>query len=64
MQQYPTAVERRRGKDPGTYKAEHYINSDACLFIESNLAQAQKIYKISKKPVYCIETNSFLGVDE
>lgn len=64
MQQYPTAVERRKGLEPGVYKSQHYNNSDASLFIESDQSQAETIYKICKKPVYCIETNSFLGVKE
>lgn len=63
MQQFETAVERRKESDPGEYKAKHYKDSDAVLFIESDLLQATKIFKISQKPVFCIESNNFFGVD-
>lgn len=62
MQQYNTAVERRLNSDPGEYKAKHYADSDAVLFIESDVNQAKKIYDITKRPVYCVDSTSFLGI--
>lgn len=55
MQPYTTAVERRKNSDPATYKAEHYFNSKATVFVESHKAQALKIAQLSMKPVLCIE---------
>jgi uncharacterized HAD superfamily protein len=56
MQPHATAVERRKQSHPAVYKAEHYKNSTATLFVESHKAQAVKIAELSKKPVLCVET--------
>lgn len=63
MQQFPTASARRAASNPGVYKAEVYSASDAALFIESDLSQAKTIARLSQKPVYCIENNSFIHTD-
>ena len=39
----------------GEYKADAYSKSDCSLFVESSLCQANKIAKITNKPVFCIE---------
>jgi uncharacterized HAD superfamily protein/adenine/guanine phosphoribosyltransferase-like PRPP-binding protein len=57
MQEFPTAVERRKKSNAAAYKARHYSNSDAELFVESSKWQAESIHKITKKAVYCIENN-------
>lgn len=44
----------------GEYKGEYYKNNKHILFVESNPTQAKTICKISKKPVYCVETNTLL----
>jgi len=65
MQNFPTAVERRLRSNAGVYKAKHYSSSDAVLFVESSLWQAEKIFELTGKDVYCIENNrlySKLGV--
>jgi len=61
MQPFDTAVERRAKSNAGEYKARHYKNSTAELFIESSLWQAEKIFQLTNKPVYCIENSKFYG---
>lgn len=56
MQQFPTAVERRKHSNPGHYKARHYKNIDAEVFVESHDWQAEIIASLSKKPVLSIES--------
>ena len=41
------------------FKAHYYSHSDAELFIESDSAQAQRIWAIANKPVYCVNSNLF-----
>ena len=43
------------------FKAEIYKNDDAQLFIESEADQAEQIWKLSGKPVLCIENNTLYG---
>lgn len=43
------------------FKAEIYKNDDAQLFIESEADQAEQIWKLSNKPVLCIENNKLYG---
>jgi uncharacterized HAD superfamily protein/hypoxanthine phosphoribosyltransferase len=61
MQQFSTAEERRRKSNTGTYKGNKFKDSNAALFIESSLVQAETISLVSKKPVFSIEQNKFLG---
>lgn len=42
---------------PEIYKGNFYKNNQYNLFVESNKFQAQGIFEISNKPVYCVETN-------
>jgi hypoxanthine phosphoribosyltransferase len=43
---------------PEQYKAKFYKEHDNYkLFVESNDVQAKRIYDITKKPVYCVESN-------
>ncbi|MCF0124965.1 MAG: phosphoribosyl transferase [Clostridia bacterium] len=46
----------------GEFKGKIYRKSNATLFVESSLHEAKKIFKIAKKPVFCIETFSMLNV--
>ena len=55
MQPFSTAVERRKKSNAGHYKAAHYNNSNASLFVESSKWQAEKIFQLTNKPVFCIE---------
>ena len=53
-------LEERKLKtpNPSEFKAKYYkIHNNYKLFIESDDWQAQEIYKISGKPVYCVGTN-------
>lgn len=54
-----TAQERVQNQLHGKFKAEIYKNSKALLFIESSQCQAEEIYKITNKAVYCLENNTF-----
>ncbi|WP_126174429.1 phosphoribosyltransferase family protein [Altericroceibacterium xinjiangense] len=55
MLDLPSAEERRRLGAHGTFKGEYYRKSNATLFIESELRQAEEIARISGKPVLSIE---------
>lgn len=46
------------GISPERYKADYYRNAGwAKLFVESDDAQARKIFEMTGKPVYCVGTN-------
>lgn len=49
------------GISPDQFKANHYIKSNARLFVESNDHQARRIHELSGKPVLCVETNILYG---
>lgn len=50
--------DRKQKSTPWLYKGEFYKHhSNYELFIESSDIQAKKIAEISRKPVYCVETN-------
>lgn len=54
-------IDRIKWGKHGAYKGNAYKNSDAILFIESSWIEAKTIFKISKKPVFCIETFSMIN---
>ncbi|HEY9705571.1 MAG TPA: hypothetical protein V6C58_24245 [Allocoleopsis sp.] len=56
MSPYKTSQDRLRNFGFGTWKAEIYKNSDKKLFIESNSQQAEEIFIITGKPVFCTDT--------
>lgn len=47
----------------GEYKGLYYKKHKNILFVESSLAQAIEIAKISHKDVFCVETNSMIEPD-
>lgn len=51
------SYEERSSVPPWLYKGTYYMNNDFDLFVESNDEEAKIINQISKKPVYCVETN-------
>lgn len=55
-----TKEERQQWGKHGEWKAEHYANSKAGLFIESGLSQAKTIKRLTGKPVFCTKTMSFV----
>ena len=57
----PSKEARLKWRKHGEYKGKLYKKSNAILFIESSLWEAQKIQKISHKPVFCIETFEMLN---
>ena len=58
MLDLPNKEERKRMNVYAKHKAEIYNNNDELvLFFESSEKQAQEIFSITKKPVFCIETN-------
>jgi len=55
MMDYPDKETRLRAGNHAEFKADFYIKSECILFIESSKWQAEKIAKLSKKPVLCTE---------
>ena len=51
----PTKEERIAWGKHGIYKGNIYKQSDNVLFIESSLSEAQQIFQIAHRPVFCIE---------
>lgn len=58
MLDLPSKQARQEARAHGSFKADHYRNSDAILFIESELGQAREIAQRSGKPVICLETHT------
>ena len=56
-----TAKERREQNLYYKFKAEIYKKTDAILFIESNDYQAEEINRLTKKPVFCVDSNRMLN---
>ncbi|WP_404422118.1 phosphoribosyltransferase [Nibricoccus sp. IMCC34717] len=56
-----TAEERRIKQPHAKFKAEIYAgDASKILFIESSAEQASEIFKLTQKPVFCIENNQML----
>lgn len=55
MLDLPDAATRRRLRLHGSFKAEVYREADCALFIESELAQAREIARLSGKPVLSLQ---------
>lgn len=61
MLNLPDKTSRLLWNKHGEYKGEYYRQKQDCsIFIESSLAQAKKIAEISKKQVYCVQTNEMI----
>jgi uncharacterized HAD superfamily protein len=60
MMNYSSMKERQTKGKHAEYKAYHYLKSNADLFIESSLKQANNISKLSGKPVYCLGNNEMI----
>lgn len=63
MLDLPSQAERRRLGVHGSFKAEVYRASKACLFIESEREQAEVIARMSGKPALCISTQEMFSPD-
>jgi len=61
MMNYPDATTRIRANKYCEYKAEIYNQTKTILFYESNVDQAERIYLMTGKPVYCVGNNHFYG---
>ncbi|CAG9606585.1 hypothetical protein [Pseudoneobacillus rhizosphaerae] len=57
MLDLPSKEERQRLGAHATHKAEAYKKLGLDLFYESERNQAIKIHELTKKPVYCVDTN-------
>jgi orotate phosphoribosyltransferase len=57
MMDHPSMEARRAAGNHAEYKANVYENSDSKLFIESNENQANKIARLTRKPVFCVNSN-------
>lgn len=60
MLDLPSAKERRELQIHGKFKAGVYAEREEQLFIESTWKQAQEIFKITNKPVFCTENDVFI----
>jgi len=61
MLDLPNKEARQRLGAHGTHKAEAYRRSKQDLFYESERHQAVQIHELTKKPVYCTETNEMFA---
>jgi uncharacterized HAD superfamily protein/adenine/guanine phosphoribosyltransferase-like PRPP-binding protein len=64
MLDLPSMAERRAMNARGRFKGNYYRDSDAVLFIESELIQSETIARLSGKPVLCFETQLMLTPDQ
>ena len=53
----PSKEERKRLNIYAAHKAEVYRNNELVLFFESNKKQSEDIFKLTGKPVFCVESN-------
>lgn len=64
MLDLPDKATRLKLNNHGEYKAGEYMKrKDSVLFIESNRGQAQKIFEMTGKNVYCVDTNEMYTRD-
>lgn len=63
MLDYPDGATRRQMGTHAAFKAEVYRSTDATLFIESSIRQAQEISRLSRRPVLCTDTMQMLYPD-
>lgn len=61
MLNLPDKAARLKWGKHGEYKGEVYKKSNKLLFVESSLAEATVIQKISHKPVFCTQTFEMLN---
>ena len=60
MMNVATAEERRRLGNHARFKAEQYRkHKDAQLFIESEDTQAREIFRLTNKPVFCVDSQVY-----
>lgn len=57
MLDLPSKEERLRLGNHAEHKANSYKKSNSALFFESDKYQAIRIFELTKKPVYCVQTN-------
>lgn len=60
MMDLPNKEARVRSKSHASYKAAMYKDSDAWLFVESSVRQAEEIAALSGKEVLCVETGEMV----
>lgn len=61
LSKYNSVEERRKAADHGIKKGEIYRESNAELFVESELKQALDICRVSGKYVFCTENNRLIS---
>lgn len=62
MLDLPNQKIRKLLKPYAKFKAEVYLETDALLFIESTSWQAKKIFKLTGRPVFCVEHMEMMKV--
>lgn len=63
MMDLPDMKTRQKLANHAEFKADIYKRSEFFLFIESSAFQAEKIFNLTSKNVYCIENNCFYQTD-
>lgn len=61
MLDLPDAITRRKLGIHSKFKAKVFVERNESYFIESNWSQAKDIFKLSKKPVFCIENDVLIN---
>lgn len=61
MMNYPDKAARLQAGNHAAFKAEFYHRTNANLFVESSLSQAQEILRLTGKSVFCLETREMLA---
>ncbi|PAU84941.1 orotate phosphoribosyltransferase [Halorubrum salipaludis] len=57
MMDHPSMEARQAAGNHAEYKANVYDNTETRLFIESDENQAKKIARLTRKPVFCVNSN-------
>jgi len=60
MLDLPSAKKRRELKIHAKFKAEVFSNRSEEYFVESNWEQAKVIFKLTNKPVFCVQNDVFI----
>lgn len=60
MMDYENMEERRRKGEHSQFKAEHYQQLKADLFIESSYEQAVRIAALARRPVFCMQNQKVI----
>jgi uncharacterized HAD superfamily protein len=60
MMDYPNMAARRAAQTYASFKADIYLRTKACLFIESSLPLSQQIAELTGYDVFCMDTREMI----